>query len=219
MRKPNNVIFHSVTAMFDKHMFPSCPDNISPGSTRIGANYPGTEFDIPLEDGGWFDGGALPPFGPYPSAGGIPPQQGPPNLGPQQPPAGPPNPPIVSLRPPLGKGKTVPASVPQPSIQPPAPSSGPGDLDESTIAHLFREMLVQGTSPESQQCFGFDPTTGRATDTPGYHPVKNPNPDLFSTEDPTPATFPINRNQQGLRGFTIPTGCGPTWEQQLRDML
>ena len=35
MRKPNNVIFHSVTAMFDKHMFPSCLDNISPGSTHI----------------------------------------------------------------------------------------------------------------------------------------------------------------------------------------
>ena len=78
MRKPNNVIFHSVTAMFDEHMFPSCPDNISPGSTLIGANYPGTEFDILLEDGGWFDGDAILPSGPYPSAGGIPPQQGPP---------------------------------------------------------------------------------------------------------------------------------------------
>ena len=40
MRKPNNVIFHGVTAMFDEHMFPSCPDNISPGSTCIGDNYP-----------------------------------------------------------------------------------------------------------------------------------------------------------------------------------
>ena len=69
MRKPNNVIFHGVTAMFDEHMFPSCPDNISPGSTCIGANYPDTEFDIPPEDGGWFDGGAIPPSGPYPSAG------------------------------------------------------------------------------------------------------------------------------------------------------
>ena len=59
MRKPNNVIFHGVTAVFDEHMFPSCPDNISPGSTHIGANYPDTEFDIPLEDRGWFDGGAV----------------------------------------------------------------------------------------------------------------------------------------------------------------
>ena len=94
MRKPNNVIFHGVTAMFDEHMFPSCPDNISPGSTHIGDNYPSTEFNIPPEDGGWFDGGALPPFGPYPSAGGIPLQQGPPIPGPQQPLAGPPNPPL-----------------------------------------------------------------------------------------------------------------------------
>ena len=63
----------------------------------------------------------------------------------------------------------------------------------------------------------------------GYHPVQNPNPNPFGTnepvEDPTPlsvpapATFLVNRNQQGLRGFTIPTGCGPAWEQQLRDML
>ena len=120
MRKPNNVIFHDVTAMFDKHMFPSCPDNISPGSTRIGANYPGTEFDIPPEDRGWFDGGALPPSGPYLSAGGIPPQQGPPSSGPQQPPAGPPNSPIVPPRPPV-----VPAGAPQPSIQPPAPGGSP----------------------------------------------------------------------------------------------
>ena len=36
MWKPNNVIFHSVTTMFDEHMFPSCPDNISLGSTCIG---------------------------------------------------------------------------------------------------------------------------------------------------------------------------------------
>ena len=128
--------------MFDEHMFPSCPDNISPGSTRIGANYPDTEFNTPPEDGGWFDGGALPPFGPYPSAGGIPPQQGLPNPGPQQPPAGPPNPPAVPPRPPLGKGKTVPVGAPQPSIQPPAPSSSPGDRDESAIARLFREMLM-----------------------------------------------------------------------------
>ena len=68
-------------------------------------------------------------------------------------------------------------------------------------------------------------------DTPGYHPVKNPSPNLFSTEEPglesnpippavpAPATFPANRNNQGLRGITIPTGRGPPWEQQLHDTL
>ena len=153
MQKPNNVIFHSVTVMFDEHMFPSCPDNISPGSTRIGANYPGTEFDIPLEDRGWFDGGAIPPSGPYPSAGGIPLQQGPPNLGPQQPLAGPPNPLIVSPRPPMGPlfsgdefnpsfGGALPAGAPQPSVQPPAPGGCPQGLNDEAVAHLFREMLV-----------------------------------------------------------------------------
>ena len=228
MRKPKNVIFHGVTAMFvfDKHMFPSCPDNISPGSTCIGANYPGTEFDIPLEDGGWFDGGAIPPSGPYPSAGGIPPQQGPPNSGPQQPLVGPPNPPVVPLRPPV-----VPAGAPQPSIQPPAPSSSLRNPNTDAIARLFREMLVIGTAPENQQNFGVDPTTGRALDTLGYHPVQNPNPNPFSSEEPgfesnpippavpAPTTFLLNRNNQGLRGFTIPMGHGLAWEQQLHDTL
>ena len=68
-------------------------------------------------------------------------------------------------------------------------------------------------------------------DTPGYHPVFNPNPDLpvihppptlLNTEGLTegvPPTFPMNTSQQGLQGFTIPTGRGPAWEQQLRDTL
>ena len=161
MGKPNNVIFHRVTAMFDEHMFPSCPDNISPGSTRIGANYPGTEFDIPLEDRGWFDGGAIPLSGLYPSAGGIPLQQGPPNPGPQQPPAGPPNPLVVPPRPPVGPlfpgdevnpsfGGAVPAGAPQPSIQPPVPGGRPRDLDDEAVACLFKEMLVHGTNPDNQ---------------------------------------------------------------------
>ena len=34
-----------------------------------------------------------------------------------------------------------------------------------------------------------------------------------------PPTFPMNTNQQGLRGFTIPTERGLAWEQQLRDTL
>ena len=66
---------------------------------------------------------------------------------------------------------------------------------------------------------------------PGYHPVHNPNPELpvihpppnlINTEGLTegaPPTFPTNTNQQGLRGFTIPMGHGPAWEQQLRDTL
>ena len=51
----------------------------------------------------------------------------------------------------------------------------------------------------------------------------NPNPNPFNTEGmvenpalhpvAVPPTFPMNTNQQGLRGFTIPMGCGPAWEQ------
>ena len=111
-------------------------------------------------------------------------------------------------RPPQGKGKTVPAGAPQPSIQPPAPSSGPRKFDEDTFACIFREMLVQGTSPENQRRFGVDPNTGRATDT------EDPAPHV-----PAPPMFPTNVNQQGLHGFTISMGRGPAWEQQLRDML
>ena len=85
MRKPNNVIFHAVTALFDEFMFPCCPDNKSRGHTRIGCEYP-SEDNIPLEDGGWFDGGAYLPYMPNVPAGSVPPAvpQGP--IVPPQPP-------------------------------------------------------------------------------------------------------------------------------------
>ena len=95
--------------------------------------------------------------------------------------------------------------------------------DYDAAAQMFREMLVRGTAPEVQQRFGVDPTTGRAMDMPGYHPVLTPNPNPFNTEGmvenpaprpvAAPPTFPMNTNQQGLRGFTIPTGHGLAWEQ------
>ena len=89
-------------------------------------------------------------------------------------------------------------------------------------------MLVKGTSPENQQNFRVDPTTGRAMDTPVNHPVHNPNPNPFGTYAPgmgglsvpsPPAPFPMNTNTQGLHGFMIPTGHGLAWEQQLCDTL
>ena len=92
------------------------------------------------------------------------------------------------------------------------------ERDNDAIARLFWEMLVQGTTPENQRRWGVDPSTGRAMDTPGYHPVRNPNPSPLRPVAASP-TFPGNTNEQGLRGFTIPTGRGPAWEQQLRDTL
>ena len=89
-------------------------------------------------------------------------------------------------------------------------------------------MLARGTNPASQQNLGVDPLTGRAMDTPGYHPVNNPAPNPFSTYEPgvgglsvppSPALFLINTNPQGLQGFTIPKGHGLAWEQQLFDSL
>ena len=71
MRKPNNIIFHAVKALFDENMFPHCPDNKSPGHTCLGHEYP-IEGNIPPEDGGGFDGGANPPNLPNIPAGYVP---------------------------------------------------------------------------------------------------------------------------------------------------
>ena len=129
-------------------MFPSCPDNISPGSTYIGANYPNTEFDIPPEDGGWFDGGALPPSGPYPSAGGIPLIQGSLNPGPQQPLVGPLVPLVVLPGPPVG-----PTGAAQPSIQPPAHGRRQLDLENDQFGCLSQQGFTSpmGSVPAWQQ--------------------------------------------------------------------
>ena len=103
MRKPNNVIFHAVTALFDEFMFPHCPDNKSPGHTRIGREYPTSEDNIPPEDGGWFDGGANPPNLPNNPVANVPPVV---PQGPQVPP----QPPVVPQ---------APQGAPQPPNQPP----------------------------------------------------------------------------------------------------
>ena len=84
--------------------------------------------------------------------------------------------------------------------------------DTDTIARLFWEMLVQGTSPENQLRWGVNPSTGRAPiNMEGL--VENPPP------VEAPPTLPMNTNQQDLHGFTVPMGHGPAWEQQLRDTL
>ena len=128
MRKPNNVIFHGVTAIFDKHMFPSCPDNISPGSTHIGANYPGTEFNIPPEDGDVDGGDAF--FPNVPPAGGGPHYFGPPDgpSGPQSPQGSsgfPPVPPQPHHRPPTPE--------PEPPVTPPDQGTNPWNLDKKCL--------------------------------------------------------------------------------------
>lgn len=97
MRRPNNVIFHSATTLFDEYIFPHCPDFKSPGHTRIGHENPNSEDNIPLEDGDWFDGGAYLPNMPHVPAGNIPPQV---PHGPQIPPQGAPQP---TLQPPAHK--------------------------------------------------------------------------------------------------------------------
>jgi len=48
MRKPNNIIFQAVTALFDEKIFLFCPDMQSPGYTPIQES---NDKPIPLEDG------------------------------------------------------------------------------------------------------------------------------------------------------------------------
>ena len=53
MRNPNNIVFTAVKALFDKNMFPKCPEMKRRGSTPIGDepdNF--DDCNIPLEDDG-----------------------------------------------------------------------------------------------------------------------------------------------------------------------
>ena len=131
MRKPNNVIFQSVTALFDEFVFPHCPDQKSPGHTRIGREYP-SEDNTPPEDGWFDDGGAYPPNMPNVPAGNVPPSV---PQGPQVPP----QPPVVPQQGPQG--------APQQPVQPPAqqgsvqkPWFRPGLTPQQRDAE-FREAL------------------------------------------------------------------------------
>ena len=101
--------------MFDEHMFPSCPDHISPGSTRIGDNYPGIEFNIPSEDGDTDGGDAF--FPNVPPAGGGAHYYGPPGR-----PSGPQGP--LGLQGPQGSSGFLPVP-PQHPHQPPTPEPEP----------------------------------------------------------------------------------------------
>ena len=124
MRKPNNIIFQAVTALFDEFMFPNCPDNKSPGHTHIGREHP-SEDNIPLEEGGWFDGGAYPPTMLNIPAGNVPLAvlQGPQVL---------PQPPAVPQ---------APQGTPQPPVQPPT---------QQRPAASQRPWLQPGLTPQQR---------------------------------------------------------------------
>ena len=139
MRKPNNIIFHSVTVLFDEFMFTHCPDYRSPGHTRIRHEYP-SEDNIPPEDGWFDDGGAYLPNMPNVPAGNIPPSV---LQGPQVPP----QPPVVPQQPAQPVGLQGPQGAPQQPIQPPAqqgsvqkPWFRPGLTPQQRDAE-FREAL------------------------------------------------------------------------------
>ena len=155
MRKPNNIVFQAVSALFDENIFPHCPDYISPGHMRVGVQPP-REDNIPPEDGNWFDGGAphMPPHFP----GGIPPQG-------QVPPA-PQQPPLVPQQPlPQQQQPQGPQGGPPTSNQPPnARSFGPGHgwMDEQAHhpSNQGRYDSVQRNMALSRQWMGMPPLPG-----------------------------------------------------------
>ena len=93
IREPNNVLFTAVQALFDKTLFPKCPDMHHPGYTPVAPVNAQGEYNIPLEDNeNGDDGGA--PFGPAPPGRHVP-YQAPPPLPPRNQGKGKnPNPPV-----------------------------------------------------------------------------------------------------------------------------
>ena len=128
--------------MFDKHMFPSCPDNISPGSTRIGANHPGTEFNIPPEDSDIDGGDAF--FLNVPPTGSGPFYRGPPGgpSGPQGPQGSSgflPVPPQHHHRPPTPE--------PDAPVTPPDQDTNPWNLDQKRLYSNAKKGKGQAQDP------------------------------------------------------------------------
>ena len=208
MRKPNNVIFQAVTALFDEFMFPYCPDNKSPGHTHIRREYP-SEDNIPPEEGGWFDGGAYPPHFPNIPAGNVPPAVQP---GPQNPPL-----PPASQRP---------QGAPQPPLQPPAqqrpaapqrPWLEPGltsqERDEAYRYALLRDPATAPLASDSDTWNSYrhdqpwnqgDPeaTTWQSFYNRDY---QMRNPTLLDEGDLTPPIHPVGRRNFYLSGSqTVP---------------
>ena len=163
MRKPNNVIFHGVTAMFDEHMFPSCPDHISPGSTHIRDNYPGTEFNIPPEDGDTDGGDAF--FLNVLPAGGGPHYNGPPGgpSGPQGPQGSSGFPPVPPQHP-----HQPPTPEPEPLVTPLDQGINPPDLDQRNLYSKSRKGKGRAQDP-GPNC----------PETPSQHPCAPMHPDFL----------------------------------------
>ena len=77
MRGPNNVLFKAVQALFDKTLFPKCPDMCCPGYTPVAPVNAQGEYTIPPEDNENGDNGGA-PFGPAPPGRHVPYQASPP---------------------------------------------------------------------------------------------------------------------------------------------
>ena len=72
IRSPNNIVFTAIQALFDKMLFPKCPNMRRPGYTPVGL----TPGDLQGEHNGPpDDGGGLPPIPYHPAA-----PQGPENV-------------------------------------------------------------------------------------------------------------------------------------------
>jgi hypothetical protein len=84
MRSPNNIVFTAIQALFDKTLFPKCPNMCRLGYTPVGLPPDDLQGELngPPDDENGGYGGGLPPI-PVGPAGGQAPWQ---HMQPQQPP-------------------------------------------------------------------------------------------------------------------------------------
>jgi hypothetical protein len=90
MRSPNNVVFTAIQALFDKTLFPKCPNMHHPGYTPVGLppeNLQGEHNGPPDNENQDYEGGGLTPLSPIPYHPMAP--QGPPAARQQPPPPSP----------------------------------------------------------------------------------------------------------------------------------
>jgi hypothetical protein len=87
MRSPNNIVFTAIQALFDKTLFPKCPNMRRPGYTPVGLppdDLQGEHNGPPDNENEDYGGGGLPPLPPIPYHPVAP--QGPPAARQQPPP-------------------------------------------------------------------------------------------------------------------------------------
>ena len=227
MRSPNNVLFTAVQALFNKTLFPKCPDMRCPGYTPAPDQPDGEqgEYNIPLVDDENNGNGGEPPFPPMGSGGGYGNQyilpQPPAGPAPQQPPwqaqGYPPLPPSPSNHPtpPISSGLPSPVRSHAPSPSPrhsPAPSSDYGHnwfTSKQEQREYFREQAIWRQGVENR----------KAEEALRYHNAGGNEPLHYDTEgNLLPYLWYRLQQQQGVQqpDPVVPPQIGPSGSQPRR---